>query len=225
MNFNGNFARIGTADLSIMRDLVTQLTPEHWSGDPTRQNRYEAHKDTRSIGLVYDYDFRHVDPTVLPPMQLFSPALRQLFAMIADHYEYQPAATDLLGQRGRGYFVRVNLVSLRAGGEITPHQDMNFSLAHSHRVHVPVFTNDSVEFTVGTETINMRADEVIEINNRRMHSVRNAGDEDRVHLILDWVTPDERCCCSTKTHPGEPCTPQACLETDRLKIPCTCYPL
>jgi len=220
MNFQGNFAKIDDADISMLKDIVLQLTPQHWSGDTTRQDRYEAHQDTQSIGLVYDFDFRHRDPTRLPPLELFGPAIQHLLATIAHHYE----TATLMGRMGNGYFIRVNLVSLRPGGEITPHQDKNFSLAHSHRVHIPIVTNDDVLFTIGNEMINMQEGEIYEINNRRLHSVRNDGVDARVHLILDWVTPDEPCCCSVKIHPGEPCSPEACLETDRMKIPCECFP-
>ncbi|RLA29004.1 MAG: hypothetical protein DRQ63_02080 [Gammaproteobacteria bacterium] len=224
MNFQGNFTKIDDTDITSLKELVLQLTPEHWTGDTTRQRRYEAHRHTQAIGLVYDLDFRHENPTVQPPMQLFAPALRQVLETVANHYEALPAATTLLGQLGSGYFIRANLVRLNPGGEITAHQDKNFSLAHSHRVHIPIVTNDQVKFAVGSETINMRAGEIFEINNRRIHSVRNDGEAGRVHLILDWVTPDEPCCCSAKTHPGEPCSPQACVGTDRMKIPCVCFP-
>jgi hypothetical protein len=101
---------------------------------------------------------------------------------------------------------------------------LNFSLTHSHRVHLPVVTNDEVRFVVGGETVNLREGQLFEINNRRMHSVHNDGAEDRVHLILDYVLPGEKCCCGAKHHPQTKCSPQACLETVRLQVPCTCYP-
>ncbi|MFC3051574.1 aspartyl/asparaginyl beta-hydroxylase domain-containing protein [Kordiimonas pumila] len=224
MNFDGSFLRHGEADMSLLKDLVLQLTPEHWSLEDTRQNRYEVHKSTQAIGLVYDEDFRHINPTVKPAYNLFAPALRQLFAMIADCYEASPAILAKFGRRVEGYFIRVNLVKLAAGGEIAEHKDMNFSLAHSHRIHVPIITNDKVVFKVGQEALSMKEGEIYEINNRRTHAVVNGGTEDRVHLILDWVFPWERCCCSDKVHPGVACSPQACVEIDRLKIPCTCFP-
>ncbi len=157
-------------------------------------------------------------------MQLFAPAIQQVLDTVSHYYEALPAATTLLGQLGSGYFIRANLVRLNPGGEITAHQDKNFSLAHSHRIHIPIVTNEQVLFMVGSETINMREGEIFEINNRRIHSVRNDGVDGRVHLILDWVTPDEPCCCSQKTHPGEPCSPEACIGTDRMTIPCVCFP-
>jgi len=224
MNFQGSFLRLGDMDISPIKGLVEQLTDLHWAGEATRQERYEAHKDTQAIGLVYDEDFRHTNPTVQPAYNLFGPVLRNLFAMIAEYYETSADILAKFDRPVRGYFIRVNLVKLRAGGEITPHWDMNFSLAHSHRIHVPIITNDQVFFRVGQETAVMKEGEVIEINNRRRHSVINEGTEDRVHLILDWAFPWEPCCCSQKVHPGVPCSPDACIEIDRRKIPCHCFP-
>jgi len=91
-------------------------------------------------------------------------------------------------------------------------------------VHLPVVTNDSVLFTVGGETKTLPAGELFEINNRRMHSVRNDSAEDRVHLILDFVLPGEKCCCGELLHLQTRCSPQACLATDRQQVRCNCYP-
>jgi aspartyl/asparaginyl beta-hydroxylase (cupin superfamily) len=115
-------------------------------------------------------------------------------------------------------------VQLRAGGVIAPHRDNNFSLTHSHRIHLPVITNEHVLFTVGDDTMNLPAGGMYEINNRRTHSVENLSDEARVHVILDFVLPGEKCCCGRKLHPQTLCSPQACAPTDRLQIPCNCFP-
>lgn len=224
MNFPGNFFHIGNIDLAELRQLVLDLTEAQWDSFSLRQKRYEVHRDTQTIGLVYDPDFRHSHPTRLPTLQIFEAALRPVLWMTADHFEETDTAKQLMQQNGRGYFVRSSLVRLKAGGSIAEHQDNNFSLAHSHRVHLPIITNDEVWFSVGSETINMQEGQLFEINNRRIHSVHNKGSDDRVHLILDYVMPGEKCCCGTKHHPDTLCSPQACMETDRQKIPCTCYP-
>ena len=224
MNFDGNFRLLGSVDIRPLQQLVLQLAPADWAAETTRQRRYEAHRDTQSIGLVYDYDFRHVQATRRPALQRFEPALRPVLAMIAADFEGSPKGRELCAQHGLGYFVRASLVRLAPGGEIAAHQDMNFSLAHAHRVHLSVVTNEGVRFTVGSETRNLREGEVVEINNRRIHQVSNRGAAGRVHLILDFVLRGEQCCCGSRRHPGVPCNPQLCLETDRLKVPCNCYP-
>lgn len=224
MNFPGNFFHIGTIDVAELRQLVLELTKDQWDSFSIRQKRYEVHQHTQTIGLVYDPDFRHSHPTRLPTLQLFEAALRPALWMTADHFEETETGQQLIKQNGLGYFVRASLVRLKAGCSIAAHQDNNFSLTHSHRVHLPIVTNDDVQFAVGDETINMREGELYEINNRRMHSVHNNGTDDRVHLILDYVLPGEQCCCGVKHHPDTLCSPQACMETDRQRIPCTCYP-
>jgi hypothetical protein len=223
MNFDGNFRRIGRVDIGPMKALIARLPADAWDAESMRQQRYEVHRDTQTINLVHDPDFRHTNTTRHPAMQFFEPALRPVLDVAARYFDRSPKGRQLTTRHGLGYFVRANLVRLRPGGAIAEHQDKNFSLAHSHRVHVPVVTNDKVRFTVGSETIHMAEGAVFEINNRRMHSVRNDGDTGRVHLILDYVLTGEKCCCGEKLHPQRPCSPETCLATDRMQIPCTCY--
>jgi len=224
MNLDGNFSHIGNVDVSELKNLVLELTDEQWNNFSLRQERYEVHQHTRTIGLVYDPDFRHSHPTRLPTLQIFQAALRPVLEMTAAHYEETSKGQQLIKEYGLGYFIRATLVVLKAGCEISAHQDANFSLTHSHRVHLPIVTNDDVEFTVGGETMNLPEGALFEINNRRMHSVDNKGGADRIHLILDFVLPGEKCCCGTKHHPDTLCSPQACIETVLMRIPCTCYP-
>lgn len=223
MNFDGNFLRLGAVNVDALRELVERLTPAQWAADGLRQQRYEVHRDTETINLVHDADFRHRNPTRHPALQVFAAAMRPVLAMTADFYDQSPQGKLLTEKNGVGYFIRANLVRLKPGGEIAEHQDKNFSLAHSHRVHVPIVTNDQVRFTVGDESVSLSAGEVYEINNRRLHSVRNDGPEFRVHLILDYVLNGEMCCCGKKRHPDIPCSAEACLETDRLQIECQCF--
>ena len=224
MNFSGNFRVIGDVDIDDLRTIALDLSDEQWDSLSIRQQRYEVHKHTQTIGLVYDPDFRHTHPTRLPALKLFESALKPALWMIADHFEQSASGKALVEENGLGYFIRATLVRLRAGCSIGAHRDMNFSLTHAHRVHLPLVTNDGVLFTVGSETMNLPAGRVVEINNRRVHSVRNDGSEDRIHLILDFVLPGEKCCCGERHHPDTRCSPRACLETVRGTVPCNCHP-
>jgi hypothetical protein len=224
MNFPGSFRHIGDVEIAEIRKLATQLSPQQWAGYSLRQKRYEVHRDTQTIGLVYDPDFRHTHPTRLPALEVFQESLRPALKMASVFYEESPEGQALVNRFGLGYFVRATLVQLKAGGVIAPHRDNNFSLTHSHRIHLPVITNEHVLFTVGDDTMSLPAGGMYEINNRRTHSVENLSDEDRVHVILDFVLPGEKCCCGRKLHPRTLCSPQACAPTDRMHIPCTCFP-
>jgi quercetin dioxygenase-like cupin family protein len=224
MNFDGSFRRIGSANIEPIKALVGAIEEEEWDQENVRQQRYEVHKDTQTIPLVHDYDFRHTNPTRHPALERFGPIIRPILAITADFYDSSEKGRALTARHGIGYFVRANLVRLAPGGTIDEHCDGNFSLTHSHRVHVPIVTNDRVLFKVGQETLSIPEGEIYEINNRRPHSVHNAGDSARVHLILDYVLKGEKCCCGEKHHPDQPCTPDACMDTVRGRIPCTCYP-
>jgi len=224
MNFSGNFSLLGSIEINELKKLVLSLSDEQWDEFSIRQNIYEVHQNTRTIGLVYDLDFRHSHPTRLPTLAMFEQALRPVLMKTAAHYEESEAGKQLLQDKKLGYFIRASLVRLTAGRDITAHRDMNFSLTHSHRVHLAIVTNDNVWFTVGNESINMREGELYEVNNRRIHSVDNKGEVDRVHLILDFVLPGEQCCCGALHHPDTRCSPQACLDTVQLKVECNCHP-
>jgi quercetin dioxygenase-like cupin family protein len=224
MNFEGNFRKIGEVDVAELAKLVGDFSEQDWDAAAYRQRRYEVHRDTQTIGLVFDEDFRHSHPTRLPALQKFEGPLRPALELIADYYEESEQGQQLIREFGYGYFVRASLVRLRAGGSIDAHTDNNFSLAHSHRVHIPIISNDRVSFTVGKESRVLSPGEVVEINNRRRHSVANDGATDRVHLILDFVLPGEMCCCGRLRHPDTLCSPVACRPTDYLEVPCECYP-
>lgn len=222
MNFKGNFNYLAKIDVSPIINMVKHLTDKHWSLDSTRQKRYEAHTHTQVINIVFDDDFRHMNPSKHPALDVFGPVIEPVMSSIANHYENIAENKLYLDNYGQGYFIRVNLVKLLAYSSISEHQDKNFSLAHSHRIHIPIVTNDQVFFTVGDETKNIQVGEIVEINNRRFHSVKNESDEDRVHLIIDFVIPGEPCCCADKHHPGIMCEPENCMSTDRLITPCHC---
>ena len=223
MNFAGNFVHIGNLELAALKQRVLTLPEQQWQGEAFRQQLYEVHRGTQTVPLVFDPDFRHTHPTRLPALQEFESLIRPALKMAADHFDGSPKGRALFEEHGMGYFVRASLVRLTTGEEITKHTDNNFSLVHSHRIHLPIITNAEVGFTVGNKTINMKESELWEINNRRTHLVKNAGSTDRVHLILDYVIPGEKCCCGEKLHPLTACNPAACEKTDHLKIKCVCF--
>jgi hypothetical protein len=177
MQFDGNFCKYGRLDAAALRACTDLQPADAWRADPFRQKNFSIHSDTETIYLIYDRDFRHESPTKLPKFEEFSSALQPFIDLIWERF-----ARD-------GWLVRCMLAKLGAGGRIEPHEDLGFSLRHSHRFHVPVITNANARFTVGDESIHMQAGEIWEINNTRRHAAENPGPEYRVHLIMDWAQP------------------------------------
>ena len=78
---------------------------------------------------------------------------------------------------------------LPSGGKILEHYDGGLGFTLSHRIHVPIKTNKNVLFSVDGEKRELNQGEIIEINNLKDHFVENNDpNEDRIHLIMDFVT-------------------------------------
>lgn len=176
MEFDGNFRHYGQLDVAALRACLAQQSEQAWFADRSRQKRFAVHSDTETLHLIYDEDFRHANPTILPAFACFAAALQPVMELIS-------------GQGDGGWVVRCILTRLPGGCGILRHRDSGLSLSHARRFHIPIVTNPDVEFSVGDETIRMAPGEIWEINNLRPHGVDNRGVEDRVHLILDWALP------------------------------------
>lgn len=192
MNFNGNFKRIGATDVAKLKEKVLMLTDDDWLGDDSRQKKFKVHEFTQTIALIFDKEFKHIKPTILPYYYDLKTLVDPISQIISKHYDSSLKGKRLRKKNPSGYIVRMIIVRLLAQGEITPHVDNGYSLCRCHRVHIPLVTSDKTSFTVGDESKNMQEGEIWEINNRRDHSVVNNSDQNRIHLIIDYVLPGER---------------------------------
>ncbi len=74
------------------------------------------------------------------------------------------------------------------GGRIFPHADTPAHAEYYDRFHIVIASNDKSLFRAGDELLNMRPGEVWWFDNSIEHEVRNEGDSDRIHLIVDIRT-------------------------------------
>jgi len=91
-----------------------------------------------------------------------------------------------------GRVVRCLLAMMPPGAVIPPHHDTGFWVPRTHRVHVPILTHDEIRFEVGATEEDMHWFELPvgraqELNNCSKHCVTNAGQQNRVHMIFDWI--------------------------------------
>jgi hypothetical protein len=89
-----------------------------------------------------------------------------------------------------GTIIRAVAAKLAAGGRIILHTDSGKSFAYGHRIHIPVTTNKLVRFMIDGRPYRFEIGHVYEINNQKTHSVMNAGKEDRINFIFDYVPAD-----------------------------------
>jgi len=186
MFFDGEFRHIGTVDPQPLVRAVEAMGEDAWLEYVRRQEKFEPHRQTQTIALLYDNDMRHEDPTPWPRLAEIQPALEPAMDQIRQAH----APAD--GTGDKGYFIRIILTRLSPGSVITPHRDYGPSMLRSHRYHMALITNDGVEFQIERQVQHFAPGEIWEINNRKMHAVRNLGQEARVHAIFDYVVPGEK---------------------------------
>ena len=136
MFFDGQFRHIGTVDPQPLVRAVDALGEDAWHDYVRRQEKFEPHRQTLSIPLLYDDDMRHADPTPWDRLAALDPVIQPVLDTI--RAAHAPAA----GTEDKGYFIRIILTTLLPGSVITPHRDYGPSMLRSHRYHLALVTND-----------------------------------------------------------------------------------
>lgn len=187
MNFDGNFRRVGSANVASVQALVEKLSDESWLQDSTESFAAQHDDKIQVVFLVHDDLLRHDQPKQRPALEVFGNVIRPVLAMTAGHFESSPAGQKLTERFGAGYFVRAKLLRVASESSFAAEADSNLSEVHAHRIHLPIITNENTRFTVGDETLTLPSGEIYEINNLRDRQIENDGDIPCVHLVLDYV--------------------------------------
>ncbi|MFQ3190862.1 MAG: tetratricopeptide (TPR) repeat protein [Paraglaciecola sp.] len=161
-------------DAEAIKDILAKVPDITWR-ESGREKRFDIHRDTEALILIKFEDY-HFTP---PKFSALHTQLREVIQPLVEHISkyYQD----------NGFVGRMVFAKLMAGGKISEHSDLGYSLLNCHRIHIPIVTNEDNLFFVGGEQKNMKVGEFWEINNAGPHSVDNHSDEDRIHLIIDWV--------------------------------------
>ena len=85
----------------------------------------------------------------------------------------------------------VRLLRLHAGSRVREHVDPDLGVDDGEiRLHVPITTNDKMEFIVAGRQLKLREGESWYIDFSQAHRLHNGGDADRVHLLIDGEMND-----------------------------------
>ncbi len=83
------------------------------------------------------------------------------------------------------------VLRLAAGSVIREHNDADLLWQEGEaRLHIPLQTNDRVEFYVDGRRIVMQAGQCWYLNLSKLHRVQNLGMTERLHLVVDCVVND-----------------------------------
>ena len=85
----------------------------------------------------------------------------------------------------------VRLLKLDAGAIIKEHRDAELNFERGEvRIHVPVITNDKVDFFLDGEKYHLKEGECWYMNFNLPHAIYNNGSTARIHLVIDAVVND-----------------------------------
>lgn len=172
----GKVHHIGKVDTTAIKALLDTKTEEEWQENGLRQQQFKVHKDTQSLVLKWSANTATDTPVETKShFATFESVLKPVLDMIQHEYKYQNPVIR-----------KAMFAKLKAGGVISDHMDGAVALRMVHRIHIPIVTNDKVHFFIDDIDHRFNVGEVIEIDNTRYHSVRNEGDQDRIHLIIDY---------------------------------------
>ena len=171
---------LGEFDATALREAILNQGADAWEEDAQRQVDYDAHRETKSLVMLFaSRTWPRVVISRESAWDRIGEVANPIMAEIIDRF-YQPGGT----------IIRAVAAKLVAGGKITPHIDSLPSFAYGHRIHIPITTNNLVRFMIDGRPYRFEVGHVYEINNLKTHSVFNAGKEDRITFIFDYVPPD-----------------------------------
>ena len=165
-----NFKFIEKIDVTNIKSKLKDLD---WDSFDWRiKNSQGSHSETKSVPIIFDENRK--EPIKQENYILFSDTLNDIKNIFQKTY-------------GDGILFTALLINLPAGKRIKSHIDVGENFDLSHRVHIPIITNDRCFFSVDEEIKNMKEGEMWEIdNNGKYHWVSNEGETDRIHLLVDW---------------------------------------
>ena len=174
MDSQDTFINYGNFDVSNIINILNNNIFD-WDEFNFRQKNFKSHEQTKTIPLLFHLKLSSYDIIPTKHYELFKEELIILEKILNDN----------IGKKG--HIFRALLVNLISNGKIKKHIDNGVALVEPKRIHIPIITNDKCFFSVGDETKNLKVGEIWEINNGlKLHSVSNEGDEDRIHLIVDY---------------------------------------
>lgn len=173
-----NYLYLGKCDVSFIRDKIKNLDDNIWNIETIRQKIYEQHKNTETINLLWSLES-------LKNSLFENKKTKEYYFFEIDNF-LESIKKLYEKQYGKGKFKRIILTKLKAKTNIDIHIDQGESLKNCFRTHIPIITNPDVHFFVNGEQKNMKEGEIWEIDNEKLHEVRNQSKFDRIHLIIDY---------------------------------------
>ena len=164
-------------DITQLKEKVLSISEDNWFKFEKRNESFIEHNSTHSICLyseaeegdeVYSEKIKNEEF-----LKLFGDDLKALNEKYLNKYK-------------SGRMSRILLARLDEFSKIPSHNDSGIHLNYCRRTHIPIVTNDDVEFYVNNKQYRFKENMVYEFDNTKKHAVYNNSDHKRIHMIVDW---------------------------------------
>jgi hypothetical protein len=138
---------------------------------------FQVHQNTENIILIWTSNrapyLQYKDEKML---SLFDNFITKVKEKLNKFFAYKnPVITKLV-------FAKLYSKSL-----IYKHTYQGKMLRIVQRIHIPVFTNSNVTVMINNEKFFMELVNIYNFNNTMIHAVNNNSNENRIHLIIDYI--------------------------------------
>lgn len=193
-----NFKYITKFNIESIKDEILKFNSQDWLGDKSTERKNLPSNGIFPLEQSTTYLIKEIDISRLFLMIQISHATGKPIPVktVSDKHsliESLQPLIEYLENYENGFVGNVMFANLPSGCVIHPHYDYHLNNSTSigrymnsvHRYHIPIITNENVEFVIDGEKMKMLPGECWEIHNGKLHSVSNLGGSDRVHLIID----------------------------------------
>lgn len=159
------------SDLSLVvnNNWVSHFNTNGYNGDWKAIPLYAEQGDESNIFALYNSNIILTETPVLKECHYFREVIQMFKCKV----------------------LSARILKLGIGAEIKPHRDHELGYEdHNFRLHIPITTNKGVQFILDDTLLKMLPGECWYTNVNFVHSVKNLGTTDRVHLVLDFERND-----------------------------------
>ncbi len=159
---------------------------ELWSVDTSRQEKITTQRETETITLRSHAPQASLDSRVRRAKPI---RYRGQPSTMSSHFPLASAFVDQLVRSMDGAMGRAVMTKLRPHGTIFPHTDDGLYWLLRDRYHLVLKSAAGSHFKAGGEEVRMREGELWWFDPTVPHEAFNESDEDRIHVIVDVLSP------------------------------------
>ena len=174
---------LGEIDISTLKNLVARTSEQVWNlENEGKENDFDCFHHTRHIIFRFIEGMRdHRRFYSNPVWSVWQDHLLPVLNQAIGQYDFQQPV-----------YPKVMLARLAAGAVIDRHTDGAGSNLYTHKIHVPLQTNERARMFINNQAFHLKEGFAYEVNNLVPHAVENHGTQDRIHLIFEVFDQTEQ---------------------------------